>query len=255
MNQIRMKSTTSQHTVDDAYKCDICKDTGWVFGENGYKRCSCFKREKNNRLWQKYGVNPQEIKKLSEYEPVDDIEKFAVYRATKYIKDFEKTKSLRENGFGLFGQPGSGKTHIINAIGAALLNQGIEVIYMPYVEVMRELKANANDDEYYIKLSQRYQRASVLIIDDLFKDKFKNCKLIDKATITETDMKHLYPIINYRYQNCLPTLFSTEATPTLLTFLDEALAGRILESCGNNITIFQGTKYNYRMKKFAKKEE
>lgn len=44
---------------------------------------------------------------------------------------------------------------------------------MPYVEVMRELKATAMDNEYYIKLSSSYMKAKVLIIDDLFKDKLK----------------------------------------------------------------------------------
>ncbi|MCS4463373.1 ATP-binding protein [Clostridium botulinum] len=94
-------------------------------------------------------------------------------KAVKYIKNFENIKDTKENGFGLFGQPGAGKTHILLSIGAALITKGIEVIYMPYVEVMRELKATAMDNEYYIKLSSSYMKAKVLIIDDLFKDKLK----------------------------------------------------------------------------------
>lgn len=203
-----------------------------------------------NNLWKRYGIDPGEIKKLNEYEPIDKIQKSARDKAVNYITNFDSIKKTRENGFGLFGQPGAGKTHIINSIGAALINKGIETIYMPYLEAIRELKANAMDDEYYIKLSSRYQMAKVLIIDDLLKDKFKSGRLVGQ--LTEADMKHLYPIINYRYLNHLPTLISTEATPETLANLDEALAGRILETCGDNITIFEGSKYNYRMKKFMR---
>lgn len=125
---------------------------------------------------------------------------------------------------------------------------------MPYLEVMRELKANVNDDEYYLNLSSRYCKAKLLIIDDLFKDKMRNGQLIKGACITEADMKHIYPILNYRYFNHLPMAFSTECTPDILNYLDEALAGRILETCDENMTIFKGQQYNYRMRKFAKRD-
>lgn len=234
--------------------CPICNDTGWKFDSEteAYKRCKCYEKEKMQRLWKKYGVDPKDIKKLNEYKPMDEVQKSAKDKAINYITNFEGIKKTRENGFGLFGQAGSGKTHIINAVGAALINKGIQVIYMPYVESIRELKANTMDDEYYIKLLAAYQKAKVLIIDDLFKDKFKNGNLVGQ--LSESDMKHLYPIINYRYLNYLPTLISTEATPKTLSNIDEALAGRMLESCGDNITVFKGSKYNYRMRRFMKGE-
>lgn len=231
------------------YKCTKCKDTGWVTNEHGdYKRCDCYEQEKIERLWRAFGVNPKEVKKLNNYTPYDELTKEVKLSATEYIKSFEKIRRNRENSFGLFGQPGSGKTHVIVAIGAALLSENIKVIYMPYLEAMRELKANAIDDEYYIKLIGRYQQAEVLIIDDLFKEKVRKGNLV--GNITETDMKHIYPIINYRYLNYLPTLISTECTPQMLCSLDDALAGRILECCGENIFIFDDLNYNYRMRKF-----
>lgn len=246
-DQVMMEKLTSN-------VCPICEGTTWVLNEEtgAYRRCKCYAKEKMNRLWKKYGVDPKDIKKLNDYKPMDGVQKIARDKAINYITNFEKIKDTRENGFGLFGQPGAGKTHIINAIGAALISKSIEVIYMPYVEVIRELKANVMDDEYYIKLLTTYQRAKVLIIDDLFKDKFKNAKLVGE--LTGADMKHIYPIVNYRYLNYLPTLISSEAMPNTLANIDEALSGRILETCGDNITVFKGEKYNYRMKKFVKGE-
>lgn len=193
-----------------------------------------------------FGVDPAEVKKLNEYTPYNELTKTAKNKAINYIKNFDSIKLKNENGFGMFGQPGAGKSHIIIAVGAALLNTGIQVVYMPYLEAIRQLKANANDDEYYLNLLCRYQKAKVLIIDDLFKDKVKKGQLVGQ--LTETDIKHIYPILNYRYINKMPTLISSECTPEMLVELDEAIAGRILERCGDNIVIFEGTEYDYRFK-------
>jgi DNA replication protein DnaC len=123
-----------------------------------------------------------------------------------------------------------------------------KVVYMPYLEAIRELKSNAMDDEYYNKLSNRYKRAEVLIIDDLFKDKVKKGKLTGE--ITPADMNHIYPILNVRYSNKMPTLISTECTPQMLMDLDEALGGRILESCGKRFGSVFDKECNYRLREF-----
>lgn len=199
-------------------------------------------------MWRAFGVNPKEAKKLNNYTSYDELTIEVKESAVEYINNFEEIRRNRENSFGLFGQPGAGKTHVIVAIGAALLSKNIKAVYMPYLEAIRELKANAIDDEYYVKLIGRYQQAEVLIIDDLFKEKVRKGSLV--GNITETDMKHIYPIINFRYLNYLPTLISTECTPQMLCSLDDALAGRMLEWCGENIFIFDNLNYNYRMRKF-----
>ncbi len=241
--------------MDDKYKCSLCQDTTWIEGKDGYlHRCECYKKELAERMWQKFGIKSEDVKKVSEYIPYDSVTTSLKDKAIAFIKSFDTIKGTRENSFGIFGQPGSGKSHIVIAIGAALLNRNIdpvEVVYMPYLEVMRELKANAKDDEYYLKLSARYQKPKVLIIDDLFKDKINKGKSMGE--LKDTDVKHIYPIINYRYLNNLPMLISSECTPNMLLDLDEALAGRILESCGDNITVLQGPSYDYRIKKFIKK--
>jgi DNA replication protein DnaC len=236
----------------EEYKCPLCKDTSWILGENGARRCKCYEKERIKRLWKAFGVDPEDVKKVSEYIPYDKLTESARNKAIEYIQNFKDVRGERENSYGLFGQPGSGKTHLVIAIGAALLKENIKVIYMPYLEASRELKANVNDDEYYLKLSDRYKRADLLIIDDLFKDKVRSGQLIKGACITGADMNHIYPILNYRYFNKLPILFSTECTPEILIQLDDALGGRITETCEPYMTIFRDKKYNYRMRKFIK---
>ncbi|MCD3234284.1 ATP-binding protein [Clostridium botulinum D/C] len=261
MKQVRNSNTTSiDHTKDQTIVkkklifnntvCSICKGVGMVMNEctGAYRQCECVKRQNLKDLWKRYGVDPKDIKKLNEFVCTNDLQKIAKDKAIKYIKNFEQIKNTKENSFGLFGQPGAGKTHILLAIGAALISQGIQVLYMPYVEVMRELKATTMDNEYYMKISRNYMKAKVLIIDDLFKDKLRNGEVVGE--LKEADIKHLYPIINYRCLNNLPILVSSECTPELLQQFDEAQGGRIVERCGDNITVFEGEKYNYRMQKF-----
>lgn len=247
-----MQGKTNQtNTISQDYNCNLCKDTGWILGENGYRRCDCYNKKRIKALWENFGISLDKLKSINNYKTFDDKTMKAKEIANNYIKDFDNILKSDKNCFGLFGQNGAGKTHLIVGTGAALIKKNIQVIYMPYVEALRELKCNTMDNEYYSKLVARYQRAAVLIIDDLFKDKTKNGVLIDD--ISATDIKHFYPILNYRYNNNLPILFSTECTPEMLVKLDEAQCGRILEKCGERTIVFKGTEYNYRLKEFAKR--
>lgn len=230
-------------------KCVKCKDTGWVLSENNtYGRCQCIVKQHSETLWQQYGVKPSRVKKLNDYVPYDQVTAKAKEKAVEYVRLFHEIKEEENNWFALFGQPGSGKSHIAISIGAALLNNSIGVVYMPYMEAMKEIKGNAINQELYLTLVNRYMKAPVLIIDDLFKDKVKNGRLV--ADLTDTDIKHIYPIINYRYYSSLPTIISSECTPEILMDLDEAQGGRILQRCATKI-VFKGQNYDYRVREFV----
>lgn len=238
------------NTSSSNYKCSKCKDTTWIEKEGAYTRCSCYTEEYLSRLWENFGVKIKDIKLLRDYQPYNESTQKAKEKAADYIRSFEEIKDTRENSFALLGQPGAGKTHIVLAIGKALLEKQISVVYMPYLEVIKELKALAMYQEDYEKLISRYKRANVLIIDDLFKDKVKKGRIA--AELSETDMKHIYPILNYRYLNYLPTIISSECTPSMLLELDEALGGRILETTGPRFSLTFKEGCNYRLRKFMK---
>lgn len=237
---------TSQNTKAK-YKCAKCKDTGWISGPNGFYRCECYKKEVLERRWKRFGVDPNSVKKINDYKPITSKQTQAKEMAIKYVKDFKAIISQRNNSVAFLGQPGAGKTHLTLGIGKALIEKGTEVIYMPYLEVIRELKANAMDEESYNRFQSKYINCELLIIDDLFKDKVKKGKLVGE--LKESDMKHIYPIINQRYAAHKPTVYSSECNLSMLMDLDEALGGRIYESCKENIVVFKyGKENNYRLK-------
>ena len=243
MNRVQQQTMTSQSTPDK-YQCDTCKDTSWINGENGLKRCQCYKLEIIKNRWKKFGVNPEDVKLIKDYEHNTNIRAEAKNKSINYIKEFDNIKEQRNSSLAFLGQPGAGKTHLALAIGKALLERkdNVEVIYMPYLEATRELKANTMDEEVYNKMQSKYINCELLIIDDLFKDKDKKGKLIGE--LKETDMKHIYPIINQRYVNHKPTIYNSECNANMLLDLDEALGGRIIESCKENIIIFKYCKEN-----------
>ncbi|NFF20632.1 MerR family transcriptional regulator [Clostridium botulinum] len=248
IQKMKLNMTSPNTKVD--YKCNKCQDTTFVQGENGLKRCECYKKDLTKRRWAHFGIDPSKVKRISEYAVYSDITKRAKQVAIDYIRDYTTIKTKEENNLAFLGQPGAGKSHLAIGIGANLINSGVctNIVYMPYQEAMRELKANSMDDEYYIKIQAKYLKAELLIIDDLFKDKIKNGKLVGE--LTESDIKHIQPIINQRYLNCKPTIYNSELTPELLINLDQALAGRILEK--SNIVIFKyNLENNYRMRKFV----
>lgn len=246
MQQRKNQNITSTASVENKYNCSKCRDIGWTQTDKGFRRCDCYESDYLKRLWENFGVSPEDVKLLRDYKPYNNQTRKAKEMAAEYITKFHE---LDENRWlCLMGQPGGGKTHIVLAVGKALLEQKIKVVYMPYLEAIRELKSNAMDDEYYNKLSNRYKKAEVLIIDDLFKDKVKKGKLTEE--IKPADMNHIYPILNVRYSNKMPTLISTECTPKMLTDLDDALGGRILELCGKKYGCEFNKECNYRLREF-----
>lgn len=246
INNLKTQGLISHQSI--SYKCGICRDTGWVLSAtNTYKQCNCVRKERSERLWEQYGIKPSRVKKINDYLPYDDVTAKAKEKSVEYIRSFNELKECENNWFALFGQPGSGKSHIVIAMGAALLKNNVSVVYMPYTEVMKEIKGNATNQEAYLRLVNRYMKAEVLVIDDLFKDKVKNGNIV--ADLTDVDIKHVYPILNYRYYNSLPTIISSECIPDILMELDEAQGGRILQRCVTKI-VFKGHGYDYRVREF-----
>lgn len=226
------------------YNCDDCKDTGYILIANPHaldtmKPCKCREMDKVKRLWKASGINSENLDKtFKNFETWNDNSKKMKDTATNYYLRYDNIKTTRRNSILLCGNPGSGKTHIALALANSFLKKkGLRVLYMPYRDIVTEIKQNILDKEYYKKILSKYQTCDVLLIDDLYKGK-----------VNEADINIMFELINYRYLNHLPLIVSTEFTVEKLLNFDEAIGSRIYEMSKDFLIEIEGTENNYRLR-------
>lgn len=231
------------------FKCNKCKDVGMIeVNHNTYRKCECRLKEELLQRFKNAGVNLDEVKDLEEFQIYNSLTAKAKLITENYLKEFDDIKCSRENGITFMGQAGGGKSFLSLFIAKNLIEKGLNIRYMSYLEAIRELKSLALNREQYEKKFNEYVNADVLIIDDLFKSKVINGQL--KNGLSEADLNNIMPIINQRYLNKRPMIISTECRPAILLELDGATGGRILESSKYTVVFDAGC--NYRLKKFMK---
>ena len=201
--------------------CRLCNGNGWIeVDENGKPTeksdmvipCPCVAKVQNKKALEKSGLEKTSNRMTFETYEAND-------QYTKYIKEKAVDNSIVDNWWFIGGTSGSGKTHISRAICDKLINKGYKVLSIDWTEQSTRLKAIVNDKEY-LPLINKLKKIEVLYIDDLFKAKY-----------TAADIKLLYEIVNFRYNNNLKTLISSEYTLGEITSIDEAIGSRIYEQC------------------------
>lgn len=245
-----LNSMEGNRNIDDGYNCNICKNKGYVFKvvehENGtYSHvcadCKCAEIRRSIMRMKRSGL--KDIIKdytFDKFEAVEPWQKALKSAATDYAKK-------PEGWFYLGGQSGCGKTHLCTAICREFLLEGKQVIYMLWRDDIAKLKSLALDGEERQKMIERFKRAEVLYIDDLFKTGRNPDGYEPKPTAA--DVNAAFEIINYRYNNpSLLTIISSELNEDDLLDIDEAVGGRIFER-SKSISIAKDRSRNYRIRK------
>ena len=130
-----------------------------------------------------------------------DFEK-AFHRCKKYC---EVADQVLEKGYGmyLFGASGTGKTHLTACICNELISSYHQCLFTNFLEISKLIKANFNkntDAEITIK---RICEIDFLFIDDL------GTELLKKNGEDNWLQEQVFDIINKRYNNRKPTIFSS----------------------------------------------
>lgn len=225
------------------YKCDKCKDTGWILRTDEKGRviastCECRKRDISKEQWKQSGINTENnMLTFKNFKIWNENSKIAKDTAIAFYNDFETIRNKRQNSIIFCGQPGSGKTHLAVALAINFIKKNKKVIYFPYRDIITKIKQNMLDLEYYKKAISKFQKCDILLIDDLFKGK-----------VNDLDINIIFEIINYRYINYLPMIINSEFLIDKLLLFDEAIGFRIYEMCKEYIVqINQDRKNNYRL--------
>lgn len=223
---------------NDDYNCDKCCDLTFVFEGNTAIPCECRAVIEAKNILKNSGISEEFRNKIFEnYNYGFDSQCIDAFtKAREYVNNFDDIRDSRKNSILFMGQVGSGKTHLSMAIANNLIDKGIGVIYMPFRDVITNIKQNIMDEEYYRRVVSRYKNAKVLLIDDLF-----------KGSISKSDINIMFEIINHRYFNKMPMIVSSEKSFNDLVDIDEALGSRIIEMSKDYIVEIKGKKLNYRI--------
>lgn len=224
--------------TESKYKCEKCRDLTFIIKDDYAYECECRVLRQAENILKNSGISEAFRKKTFEtfnYSiNLHTVKAFT--KANEYANDFENIKEERCNSIMFIGAVGSGKTHLSLAIANDLMDKHIGVIYMPYREAITNIKQCVMDQENYNRIMNRYKRAKVLLIDDLF-----------KGGITNSDINIMFEIINYRYFNHKPVIISSEKNAKELLNIDEAIGSRVIEMSGNYLVDIIGRNLNYRI--------
>lgn len=205
--------------------------------ENGTtysKYCTCVKKKMSQERFEKTEIANKINYTFKDYKANEEWQKNILKQAIDYVKHFE------DNWFYIGGQIGAGKTHICTAI---LRNIGelnnISYTYIKCDEELEKLKQLTYDNpEEYGNVMYRLKNTRLLFIDDFF-----------RKLPTEVDKAKMFDIINFRYLNNKPCIFSSEKSLPEILNIDEAIGSRIFEMAKKfNIEIGKDMSKNYRLK-------
>lgn len=248
-----MNATEGHRHEEDGYNCPLCKNKGWIIklvetDDGQFNQvccdCKCVEIRKSILRMKKSGL--KDI--IKDYT-------FDKFIATEEWQTSLKTAALEyaknpEGWFFIGGQSGAGKTHLCTAICREFLLHGKSVVYMLWRDDAVKIKGAVTDSAEYSKMIDKFKKADVLYIDDLF----KTGKAADISTQkpTAADINIAFEILNYRYMNpALLTIISSELSEDELLDIDEATGGRIFER-SKAFSIAKSRDRNYRIRKAVK---
>lgn len=238
-------------------KCKKCGDTGWkiqIDEQGNYKTnsiglllempCNCLLEKQNEEMLKRAGLYERvKINTFSKYVPKNDNEKKAKKKAIQFTKDF------KDNWLILSGMTGTGKTHL----GVAAWNEvqktnlskglvkGIRAEMIVYNDLISKIALGKryDEDESSFEVIERYKHVSILLIDDLFRN-----------NINKESVEWMYQILNYRYDNKLPTIITTNNNILEIESINAPIHGRMYERSGHGIYwahFEEDKKTNYRI--------
>jgi len=128
--------------------------------------------------------------------------KIAFDKCKNYCFDFKKNYGL---GLGMYlhGEVGTGKTHLMACIVNDLIDKDQDCLVTSFIEINKEIKATFNGQGTQSEVIDKYAKVDYLFIDDF------GTEIVQKNS-TDTFMQEIiYDIINLRYNNLVPTIYTS----------------------------------------------
>lgn len=238
----------------DIDACPFCNDRGIILqGDTGIP-CSCMVQRKLLNSF-KYARLSRELMGCRFDSFILDYYKHGSTGNTEhYLKaqkaftaaqDFCQKASSNPHEIGLLfsGSVGSGKTFLAAAIANVLLERQIKLLFLVVPDLLDELRASFDpkSETSEFDLLDIARTIPILILDDLGAHNY-----------TDWTRNRLYSILNYRMNEQLPTIITTNLSfDEIETHLGERTCSRLLQMC----RVFSlSTEKDIRMQKYEKRE-
>lgn len=143
------------------------------------------------------GVRRSDKRTFAQYRPVTSSQDFAKDICEKFAQRFLKRLYAKKAGLGIFlsGNFGSGKTHLALAILDVLASLDVPGVLVKTADLVDALNA---DQSQVSKRIGALGSVSCLVLDDF-----------GASSITDSEQKRLYQIVDARIQSGLPTIFTS----------------------------------------------
>lgn len=136
------------------------------------------------------------------------------------------------------GGVGTGKTHLLQAIGWATLEGGRQAKFVPVASYLDKLRATFSDESRttFENVYRPMQDAQVLLLDDLGAER-----------ITLWGQEQLYKIVNHRYQERLPMAVAMNLDlPSAADTYGERTADRLFDTGSGRVQVVSTGAVSYR---------
>lgn len=213
------------------YDCPKCHDEGVIFDptRNTAYRCECQERKRLQRIMKSTNMSEDAQNKTFDNFALDGADPRVInaYELAREYSDGLVARIKKGQGlkgvpwFGLLGTSGSGKTHLVTATVAPLIELGVHPLFFNWVQSFQEWFAyyNSADEAYMVEeIRQKIYNCDLLVVDDICKESQK-----------DNWIREFYGIVDYRYRKQLPIVYTSEYFHQLIGFLSEATAGRLFE--------------------------
>lgn len=202
--------------------CNTARTTSvTMFGNTKIVRCICKcqaeKREKNIKMQEEIERQIL-ISKLQEASLLSDRYKNVTFdtcnigenesfeNAFKRCKKYcENSNDILKNGFGIYlwGDKGTGKTHLTSCMANELIKQYKQVLFTNFFEISKSIRATYRGQSNEMELINKISNVDFLFIDDLGTEK------VTKEGEDTWLQGKIFEIINKRYNNMKPTIFTS----------------------------------------------
>lgn len=205
--------------------CPLCKNRGYRYillndGLTAICNCVCTKARENLQrteespligLFRRCKLNNFEVGEPWKREMLGKVKKFLTQNEFSFLY--------------LGGKSGTGKTHLAIAAVYEFMQRGIDCLSAGWRELSRDLKMQMTEYGKYSRLLKRVKTVAVLHLDDFLWQPTGGLP-------TDEDLRLAKEIIDYRGNNGLKTIITSNWTLKDLTVMSEVIGGRIYEFCG-----------------------